>query len=486
MTKNTKKNTNTITTVVALIAMAHFIIATVLFIQLLLMDILPDKYLIAYGVAAVLFFFATMFSTLKPKLAIVMAVLSVIIGAILIYGILFFHKLDSTVEETSDTSQESYILMDVLVLEDDAATSLSDIANYSVGYLEADQASEYVVDQIKTTLKTSPNFDTTETITNLASTLLDGTDGAIIMEDTYLDVISELDGYEDFADDVRILETFQIAESELESYEAENVDQAISSGEGTFVVYLSGIDTYGSVSTKSRSDVNILAIVNQNTGKIQLINTPRDAYVLLPMGSSSYDKLTHAGIYGIDVSMATLENLYGVDIDYYVRVNFTGFEDIIDALGGIDVDSEYSFTSKDGYSYASGTNHLYGAQALSFARERKAFSSGDLQRGKNQMAVIVGIIEKLQSAEMLTNYSSIMSSVSDCFQTNMSSDEIYDIVKQQLDDGTVWEISTYTTTGTGTKAYTYSVPNKRAYVLELDDASVEEAVELIKSCLDGE
>ena len=163
------------------------------------------------------------------------------------------------------------------------------------------------------------------------------------------------------------------------------------------------------------------------THEILLVSTPRDYYVPLALSGNPYDKLTHAGIYGMDVLLGTLEALYETEIDYYFRINFTGFTEIIDALGGIDVSSEYEFTA-GGHDYHVGTNHLDGEEALSFARERYSFTEGDRQRGKNQMAVIEGVLEKALSPSILTGYLDILESVEDCVDTSIPYDLIAELV----------------------------------------------------------
>lgn len=250
-----------------------------------------------------------------------------------------------------------------------------------------------------------------------------------------------------------------------------------------FTLYISGIDTYGDPNSESRSDVNIIAVVNRKTKHIQLINTPRDAYVYLPNSGDMKDKLTHAGIYGIDTSIETLENLYGIDIDAYMRVNFTGFQDIIDAIGGIDVYSDYDFTvTGGGYSFVKGMNHMDGTQALAFTRERKAFEDGDNQRGRDQMKVIEATVNKLTSSgEMLTNYKGVLSSMSESMQTTVPGGTIYALVNQQLSDSSGWKIDSYAITGEGTYADTFSMPGSQVYVMIPDEDSVEEAKNLIKS-----
>ena len=256
----------------------------------------------------------------------------------------------------------------------------------------------------------------------------------------------------------------------------------LSSGSDCFTVYISGIDTYGSVNTRSRSDVNILAVVNTTTGKIQLINTPRDYYVPLPISNGSRDKLTHAGIYGIEVSEGTIADLYGIQIDYYLRMNFTSFIKIVDELGGIDVNSEYDF-SVGGFHYNKGINHLNGEQALGFARERHSFNTGDVQRGKDQMEVIKGVIQKLSSKEMLTNFDSILAAISDSIQTDMPTDTMYSLVRYQLENNLTWSVDSYTVTGYDASNTTFSMPGFYAYVMVPNEDTVNEAKQLIADTL---
>ena len=248
----------------------------------------------------------------------------------------------------------------------------------------------------------------------------------------------------------------------------------------TFVMYLSGIDTYGGISARSRSDVNILAVVNTKLKKILLLSTPRDYYVDYNVTDGAKDKLTHAGIYGVEASMDALERLYGIQIDYYLRINFSGFVDIIDALGGIDVNSEYEFTVEPIKTYHVGINHLTGLEALAFARERYSFADGDYQRAKNQMEVIRAVVAQCASSSLLKNYASVMNAVSGSFETNMPDDQIASLVRMQLADMAQWEVTSYTSTGTGMYAETFSMPGQQLSVIEPDPASVEEAKRLIQ------
>ena len=259
-----------------------------------------------------------------------------------------------------------------------------------------------------------------------------------------------------------------------------------------FVIYLSGVDTRGELTENARSDVNILAAVNPVTKRVALVNTPRDYYVDLA-GTSSKDKLTHAGLYGVETSMETLGNLYGVNVDHYIRINFAGFISIIEALGGVDVYSDQAFTSvgSPGYydptTFVEGWNHLDGKSALAFARERHAFASGDIQRGINQMKVIDAMLNKIKSPALLMGFSKIMDAASDCFVTSFSQDQISALVRMQLSDFAEWDIESYTVTGTSSSSTKcYSAKGQKLYVMKPDDSSVSKAREMLASVLGGE
>lgn len=252
-----------------------------------------------------------------------------------------------------------------------------------------------------------------------------------------------------------------------------------------FNIYISGIDVAGSISKNSRSDVNIIMTVNPDTKQILLTSTPRDFYVEIPgVSGGAKDKLTHAGVYGVDASMRTLEQLYGVDISYYARVNFTSVISIVDALGGVEVESAQAFRTKSGHSFSEGTNYLNGEQALAFARERKSFAAGDRQRGKNQEAVIEAILNKMMSPAMLRNANQIIESVSHCVETNMLRDEMTELINMQLDDPAVWDIESQAADGKGSSAACYSSGSQKLYVMIPDDMIVEECKQKIQAVID--
>ncbi|MCD8331692.1 MAG: LCP family protein, partial [Oscillospiraceae bacterium] len=320
-----------------------------------------------------------------------------------------------------------------------------------------------------------------DSLTDLADALLVSEEvDAIVLNIAYLDVLEEIEGYEDIAD--RIVQvTYHAVETVVETNNSTTSDSV-------FTVFISGIDSRSStLSSKSRSDVNILAVVNTETRQVLLVSTPRDYYVPLSISNGRKDKLTHAGIYGISVCMDTISMLYDVDVDYYFRLNFAGFVDIIDALGGITVVSDYTFTTQNvgGYSFVAGENEVDGAAALAFCRERYAFSSGDRQRGKNQMAVIEGVINKLVSSDLLLNYASVLSALEDSFETSVPYSLISQIVKDQLADNSAWNIVSYSVDGSGDYQIPYSM-SQYAYVMVPDESTVATAQELIQAVLNGE
>lgn len=257
-------------------------------------------------------------------------------------------------------------------------------------------------------------------------------------------------------------------------------EHALSVTDKPFNIYISGIDVYGEITKESRSDVNLIATVNPKKHKILLTTTPRDYYVTIPgVSGDQKDKLTHAGIYGIDTSIATLENLYEIDIPFYVRVNFTSVEEIVDVLGGVDVESELAFTTGEEAGVVmdvkEGRNHFNGKEALAFVRERKALQTGDNQRGKNQQALLTGLIKETMSPKILLHANSMINSVAGNADTNMSEKQMKALIRMQLGNLKGWEIESVAAAGDDTgKKKCYSYSGGPLYVTVPDEGSVEE------------
>lgn len=321
----------------------------------------------------------------------------------------------------------------------------------------------------------------------LVDALLDQETDAVILNAAYLDILEEMEGYETVREQMKEVLITSVESTVRETSGKETGASVSTDGETTFLVYISGIDSrLGELTAKSRSDVNILAAVNANTRQIALVSTPRDYYVPLSISNGVPDKLTHAGIYGVQVSMDTLGMLYGVQPDAYFRVNFSGFEQIVDALGGITVISDYTFDTENakGYHFVKGENVMDGEAALAFCRERYAFASGDNQRGKNQMAVIRGILQKCFSTELLKNYTEVLEAAGDSFETSISYDVISALVRKQLEDPSGWNIVSYSAVGTGDRQVPYSM-SQSVYVMVPDLSSVETGSALLQDVLEG-
>ena len=255
-------------------------------------------------------------------------------------------------------------------------------------------------------------------------------------------------------------------------------------------IYISGIDTYGPINSVSRSDVNILMTVNTDTKDVLLTTTPRDSYVpIADGGNNQYDKLTHAGMYGVDASIHTLENLYDIDINYYARLNFTSFLKLIDLLGGIDVynDQEFNAHTNNGKHYPVGMLHLNSKDALGFVRERYALADGDRDRGRNQQKVITAIIQKLTSAEVLANYSAVIQGLQESVQTNMPVEVMTDLVNRQLETGGKYGVQSQDLKGTGRMDLpSYAMPGSQLYMMEVSQDSLASVKAAMTSVLKGE
>ena len=372
------------------------------------------------------------------------------------------------------------VLYDVVVLNN-GPTDISQLSGSLMGEVGEDKLSQAVHNKIATLVNV--NFVTSTPWTTTVADLTASIVSSIVIEDAHLQVLQDADPAT--FDALRVLTSFHIDKSMAGWTPTAPVTTPPVEPSHAFVVYISGIDTYGAITNQARSDVNMLMVVNPTSGRILLVNTPRDFYVQLRGTTGLKDKLTHAGVYGIDTSVGTLEDLYNITIDYYVRINFSSLVAVVDALGGVDVDSEYTF-STGGYSFVKGMNYnLSGAAALAFSRDRYDFAGGDRVRGENQQRVITGIIHKLSNPTVLVGYQRILTSVGNSVQTSMSMDFISAQVKQQIATNRGWQISAVSVTGGDASEYTHSYPGQRLYVMMPDPASVDEAKAQIESVING-
>ena len=480
-----KENKKTIFSVIPgfIISAIVFILEWTLSIMLVKSQMVPVKYVlaaIAAEIVLIIIIFLLTHRTYRKVCFVIGTVISVAFSAVMIYAVVALSRLTNTLD-TITTIKTEIANVGVYVLTDDDAETLNDLENDVFGILdELDRDNtDKALNKLNTELGVNVSTAEYSGLTYIIDALYDGECRAIILNSAYLDVLSEMEGYEDIDDNIREVTMLEVEETVEETAEDDS-----DTSDSVFTVYISGIDSRNGLLAKSRSDVNILAVVNTETHQILLVSTPRDYYVELSISNGAKDKLTHAGIYGVQVSMDTLAMLYDTDVDYYFRICFEGVEDIVDALGGVSVYSEYAFSTGT-YSYTQGYNYLNGEEALAFVRERHAFASGDRQRGKNQMALIQAVIDAAISPEILTNYSSLLASMEGNFETSVSYNMIASLVNNQLEDGGSWDVITYSVDGTGSSAVPYSM-STTAYVMIPDETTVATAKELIQSVLAGE
>ncbi len=464
--KNKNKKKNLISTI---------LIGILLFVSIFLMGIItimnfiPFKYLLLVFLLLGIIDFALVWCIKKGKkiVRIITMIISLIISIVLLFISFNILKTNSILGNMNlNYKTHNY---SVLVLKDSGYSDISELDGKKLGYYDnkLDEPKE-ILFKIKEKISVDSVLysDLDETVDALMNKEVE----MIVLEESY---IKMLDEENNFSSLVKSIYNFKI------KIEVKDVSKDIDVTSEPFNIYLSGIDTFGEVSSVSRSDVNIVITVNPKTHQVLLTSIPRDTYVQLSGTTGYKDKLTHAGIYGVEKSISTIEELLDIEINYYFKVNFTSVIDIVDTLGGVNVYSEYGFTSMDGYNYKKGYNYVNGEQALSFVRERKAFSLGDIQRGKNQQAMIEALIRKCISPSIINKYSSLLDSIDGKFATNMPVSRIMDFIKMQLDGNYNWTVTSNYISGEAEYNYTYSYPTQKLYVMIPDDDSILNAKELI-------
>ena len=420
---------------------------------------------------------------IRKKGKLVVTVLLVIFSIVTAASLFAFKSLIDVAGNLNETASYSEIEMSVVVPANSSISDVTELSSVQAPTGADGSNIDALLSQIKSDKGVNLITDTVDSYQAAYENLINGSSQAMVLNSAYSSLL-EL-SYDNYESNLKTIYTYKIKK---------NVSSdASSSDKNVFNIYISGIDTYGSISTVSRSDVNIILTVNMNTHKILMTTTPRDSYVKIPDGGADqYDKLTHAGIYGIETSEKTLENLYGIDIDYYARLNFTSFMNLIDAIGGVTIYNDQAFTihldTGNDYSFEVGNIDLSsGEEALAFVRERYDLNNGDYDRGNNQIKVVQAIVNKLTSLNSVSNYSSITSTLTDSIQTNMSLDTMMDLANTQLDSGKKFTITSQEVTGTGStgELTSYAMPTASLYMIQLDDASVSSASQAIKDVMEG-
>lgn len=418
----------------------------------------------------------TLFKKGKHLVTVLLVLFSIVVGV----SLFAFKSLVDVADNINKTASYSEIEMKVVVPANSSISDVSELTNVQAPTSADESNINALIANIKSEKGVELTVDPVDSYQSAYENLINGSSQAMVLNSSYSSLL-EL-SYNDYESNLKTIYTYKIKKA-IE-------DTAKTTDKNVFNIYISGIDTSGAVSTVSRSDVNLILTVNMNTHKILMTTTPRDSYVRIPDGGADqYDKLTHAGIYGIETSVKTLENLYDIPINYYARLNFTSFVKLINALGGVTVYNDQAFTSLHGnYNFGVGNINLTsGEEALGFVRERYSLEHGDYDRGNNQLKVIQAIVEKLTSFQSVSNYSDVISTLQDSIQTNMPLNTMMSLVNEQMDSGKTFIFSSQEVTGTGSTGQltSYAMPNASLYMIQLDDASVAKASQAIKNVMEG-
>ena len=412
------------------------------------------------------------------KSTLVTTIILVVFSLISLVGVFGFKQMIDITNRMNQTAAFSEVEMSIVVPKDSDIKDVNQLTTVQAPTKVDKNNVDTLMSALKKDKKVDVKVDDVASYQEAYDNLKSGKSKAMVLSGSYASLLESVDS--NYASNLKTIYTYKIKKKNNNS--ANQVDSKV------FNIYISGIDTYGSISTVSRSDVNIIMTVNMNTHKILLTTTPRDAYVKIPGGGADqYDKLTHAGIYGVETSEQTLEDLYGTKIDYYARINFTSFLKLIDQLGGVTVHNDQAFTSLHGkFDFPVGDIQMNSEQALGFVRERYSLDGGDNDRGKNQEKVISAIVNKLASLKSVSNFTSIVNNLQDSVQTNISLDTINALANTQLDSGSKFTVTSQAVTGTGSTGQltSYAMPNSSLYMMKLDNSSVARASQAIKNLME--
>ncbi|RGB65539.1 MULTISPECIES: LCP family protein [unclassified Amedibacterium] len=441
--------------------------------------ILPMKYLIlvilVLAILLGLVIFMQVASKTNKAVKIGSKVLAIVLSILMIFvNVKVINKVQQTIDKISNGNIQT-TTVSVLVKKNSAFQKIEDLDGKQFGIMKNidRENTDFMLNRLNEQFRNQVSKTEYASGEEMLQDLLDEKTDAIIMNEGFRDSFNLID--KKFESDTKVIYTLDKQKT------IENLKSASVTKE-SFIVYISGIDTTGPITTTSRSDVNMLMAVNPVKKKIGLIFIPRDYYVPLQCHdgvceTGAMDKLTHAGLYGVEVSQATIENILGVDINYNVRINFDTLTTMVDALGGIDInsDQDVNLLHGAGCNIKQGKNHVNGACALGFARERYAYNAGDRHRGENQQEVIRAMINKMTTTNIIKNYESILNAVQGMFQTNLKTDEITALIQMQINDMSKWDVQSTLVDGTGDMVPTYSYGSTPLYVMRPNTDSISSA-----------
>lgn len=445
------------------------------------LDILPHKYFLIITAAIILLFIINFFIQFKAKekstRAVISRVISVLLSLLMIFACF---EVNSGMDLVSKFTSVDYQTnsMSVIVMGKSDYTKINHLDHKKIGIVNGIDEDNVNNAMKKLDEVISVDYGQYVDFERLVDNLYDGHVDAILVNEAYRSMLEDVK--EAFTDETRVIYQIELEEK------IENLANDGAVDDGIFNICITGIDTYGPVSTKSRSDVNMIMTVNMNTHKILLTGIPRDYYVTLA-SKNAKDKLTHSGIYGVNETVNTISQLLDVRIDYYFRINFTSLVNLVDVLGGVDVYSDRALFQGSDIEIKEGINHMNGQTALAFSRERYSYTEGDNHRIQNQQAVMMAIINKLISPSVITHYKDVLNQVEGTFETNMSSQDILKVIQKQLDNMQGYTMTNKYLTGTGTmKKGLYSMPKSNLYTMIPNEQEVKDAKQKINEIYNGQ
>lgn len=474
-----------------LIQQSRFYLLLILFVSMIAfivqawnINLIPLKFMIPVIVIIILIGFLMWWLQFGRRIArinkVLGKVLIIIFTILFLVGNFYIFKTDNTLSKVSvSEGDKEFEHISVVVRKNNKAKGIEDVkdSTFAIPKSIDEKNTNATIKELNRVLKAAIKTKTYPNNNDQAKALLDDKVDAIILNEAYRSLLDEK--FPSFEKDTKVIYTYKI-EKEVKG-SVNKVDVLKDS----FNIYISGIDIYGPIATKSRSDVNMIATINPNTNTVLLTSVPRDYYIPQDCQDGEKDKLTHSGIFGVNCTIDSMSKFTNLTFNYYARVNYSSMERIVNAIGGIKVYNQMTFRSGvDGTLIRAGNLQMNGKLALKFSRERKAYEDGDLQRGRNQMLVLEAIIKKAVSPSIITGYANVMDAIGDSFQTNMTEKEMTTIIKNQLETGANWKILQQSVKGTGETAWS-PANGFNSYVLVPDKESLDKALLNIDNVMKG-
>lgn len=495
MAREEKRKPIILTIFFIILSLIMVVFASGIIYQIIKLQVLPDKLVVPIILIIVLFtaIMLVLLNFFTRGIATRIIYTFLIIAVSVVYGFGNFYLYSTSKTLTKVTTQTGIVknTVSVIALSSSSMSDVSDLNNAKVGSLKTigKEGTQKSLKDIKKN-NVSVNNKKYDNVPGLIKALYDGDVDAVILNEAYRSNVLELEGYNAFNDETKVI--YQTVFYTNDTNDALAVSDITTT---PFNILISGNDSFGKLDEVSRSDVDMVVTVNPVTSTVLMTSIPRDSYVQeycddYACNYGANDKLTHTGIYGVDTTRDTIEQLLDIDINYTYRVNFTSMIDIVDALGGVDIDVAEGMAVSKFYSDSTlegvheGTNHLNGKRALAYSRERKAYLDGDSQRARNQQQVLQAMVKKATSPELLKNYSSILNAISGAFDTNMTSDEITSFIKYQIQAMPGWKFEQYVLKGYSDMQVSAELGSAVSVIMLYQD-SIRVASEKIQAVLDG-